>query len=274
MRNEWKMYFIFSQKEQKGMMVLGSILLFSMILSWLLPNRTREVASEAGTSAYYFKPFDFDPNTIDSVNALKLGIPLKQVNTLLYYRKKGGHFYRKEQFANLYGISPLLVDKLMPYIKIVGGAFVKNRNAYWNSYKGAPKETWVIDINLADEKEWVQKTGLSKSVISRILNYKNYLGAFEHIGQIKKVYGISDEDYQFIKPHLSLSTVHSILLNANTMNFKKWETLGLFSHKEIGEIIQRRKQNGGRIGWREIVIMCDLTETQANGLKAKVDIKD
>ena len=183
-------------------------------------------------------------------------------------------FHEIVEFANLYGISPLLVDKLMPYIKIVGGAFVKNRNEYWNSYNGAPKETWVIDINLADEKEWVQKTGLSKSVISRILNYKNYLGAFEHIGQIKKVYGISDEDYQFIKPHLSLSTVHSILLNANTMNFKKWETLGLFSHKEIGEIIQRRKQNGGRIGWREIVIMCDLTETQANGLKAKVDIKD
>ncbi len=274
MRNEWKMYFIFSQKEQKGLMVLGCILLFSMVLSWLTPNRNREVASEGSNSTYYFKPFEFDPNTIDSANALKLGIPLKQVITLLNYRKKGGHFYRKEQFANLYGLTPTLLDKLMPFIKITTAPYKKNRNTYWDTHKLDPKESWVIDINQAAEKEWIQKTELSKSVISSILHYKNYLGAFDQTRQIKKVYGMSDEAYQLIRSHLTVSASRNVLLNANTMHYKKWEALGLFSHKEIGEIIRRRKQNGGKIGWREIVIMCDLTETQANGLKAKVDIKD
>ena len=273
MRNEWKMYYIFSEKEQKGIMVLGSILLFSMVLSWLTPNRNREVVNEVSNSIYDVKPFVFDPNTIDSVDALKLGIPLKQVKTLLNYRKKGGYFFRKEQFANLYGLTPTLFAKLIPFIKITSVSFKKKENAYWDTRTLDHDESWVIDINEADEKEWIQKTQLSKSVIASLLHYKSYLGAFEQTRQIKKVYGLSDAAYQLLRPHLRVNVYHSVLLNANTMNFKNWEMLGVFTAKEIGDIIKRRKQNGGRIGWREIVIMCDLTETQANGLKAKVDIK-
>ena len=58
------------------------------------------------------------------------------------------------------------------------------------------------------------------------------------------------------------------------MNFEKWESLGLFSHKEIALILKARKANGGQIGWKEIVLLCDLTENQAIALKSKIHIND
>ena len=275
MRNEWKVYFLFSEKEQKGMLVLGCILLFSSLLSLLLPTKPSDNRNTITPSVAHFIVFEFDPNTIDSSKALLLGIPPKQVHTLLNYRRKGGRFYRKEQLANLYGLSPLLAEKLIPFVRING---LNNRSVYYNKFKestnGRNNFTWVIDINNASETEWMQKTNLSKPTVQRIMRYKNYLGNFEKVQQIKKVYGLSDADYDLLHGHMFVGKTKPVKLVANTMNFKNWQSLSMFTHKEIGIIIKTRKGNGGRIGWREIVILCDLTENQATSLKQKITIND
>lgn len=275
MRNEWKVYFLFSEKEQRGMLVLGCILLFSSLLSLLLPTKPSDHPNTITPSVAHFIVFEFDPNTIDSGKALQLGIPPKQVHTLLNYRRKGGRFYRKEQLANLYGLSPLLAEKLIPYVRING---LNNRSVYNNKYKewtnGSNNFTWVIDINNASEREWMQKTNLSKPTVERIMRYKNYLGNFEKVQQIKKVYGLSEVDYEVLREHMVIGKKKPSKLVANSMSFKNWQSLSLFTNKEIGLIMKTRKGNGGRIGWIEIVILCDLTENQATILKQKITIND
>lgn len=274
MRNEWKVYFLFSEKEQRGMLVLGCILLFSSLLSLLLPNKPLDTTNTLIPSAAHFRLFEFDPNTIDSNKALLLGIPPKQVRTLLNYRRKGGRFYRKEQLANLYGLSPLLAEKLIPFVSIIES----NKRGVYDNYRSSKKNnnnyTWVIDINNASEVEWMQKTSLSKPTVERIIRYKNYLGNFEKVQQIKKVYGLSESDYELLRGHMIVGKTKPAKLIANTMHFKQWATLAMFSNKEIGLILKTRKSNGGRIGWKEVVILCDLTENQAISLKEKVTIND
>lgn len=275
MRNEWKVYFLFSEKEQKGMLVLGCILLFSSLLSLFLPSKPNEEANTAPHSMEQFELFEFDPNTIDSSNALRLGIPAKQVRTLLNYRRKGGRFYKKEQLTKLYGLSPALAEKLVPFVRINESNKSKRfNNKYEVAIRGNTPNTWVIDINEASEKEWLQKTNLSKPIVERIMRYKNYVGNFEKVQQIKKVYGVSETDYEILRSHLVIDKTRRTKLMANTMRFKDWQSLSLFTDKEIGAIIKTRKKNGGSIGWREIVILCDLTENQAISLKDKVMIND
>lgn len=275
MRSDWKIYFLFSEKEQKGIVVLGIILGLSIFVSWMssigkentLTNK--RFAIDAKSSALFY----FNPNTIDSVQALQLGIPPKQVKTLLAYRRKGGRFYKKEHFGKIYGLSPALLDRLMPYVRIEEhDAQKKLQNA--TNYKQFKYLNWVIDINRADEQEWLQKTTLPSFLVKRILNYKNYLGSFERVGQLRQVYGMSDSTYQYLKPHLIYTKNQYQKLSAQSMNYKKWQSLRMFSNKEIALIINRRAQNGGKIGWREIVILCDLTEEQANILKDKIYISD
>jgi DNA uptake protein ComE-like DNA-binding protein len=225
----------------------------------------------------------FDPNTIDSSQAIYLGIPFKQVNALLHYRQKGGRFNTKEAFAKLYGLSPELYDQLLPYIQIKSNAVQWQAN--WHSithdktnfknFQPANKEepVWKLEINTADEKEWGVKSGLPPPIVKSILAYRNYLGAFTKINQVAKVYGMPDSLYQVIRPHLTLKLDHSPLLNAAAMRFADWKALGIFSDKQVSTILQLTHQNG-KIGWEELVTIGDLTQEEANGLRRKIHLSD
>jgi hypothetical protein len=127
MQSGWKSYFIFSKKEQRGIMVLGIILLSTMLMGILFPrkeisisdksnkyNYEKRNAAESFTSQQSGPLFYFDPNTMDSMTAIRLGIPSRQVITLMRYRNKGGRFYRKEDLAKLYVLKKDLVVKPNP----------------------------------------------------------------------------------------------------------------------------------------------------------------
>ena len=104
MQSGWKSYFIFSKKEQRGIMVLGIILLGTMLMGILFPRKETAINSTAQQRGPLFY---FDPNTMDSITAIRLGIPSRQVITLMRYRNKGGRFYRKEDLAKLYGLKKI-----------------------------------------------------------------------------------------------------------------------------------------------------------------------
>lgn len=69
-----------------------------------------------------------------------------------------------------------------------------------------------IDINLAD-KEKLLTLGLSTKLVSTILNYRNKVSDFEKIEDLKKIYGMTESEYQrilpyvFIKPKLQKSPI-------------------------------------------------------------------
>jgi DNA uptake protein ComE-like DNA-binding protein len=285
MQSGWKSYFIFSKKEQRGIMVLGIILLGTMLLGILFPRKETSINSTAQQRGPLFY---FDPNTMDSITAIRLGIPSRQVITLMRYRNKGGRFYRKEDLAKLYGLKKDLVEKLIPYVviknldrnttyrKMVDYDYQKfgNRIGLVKDDGNKNLNEWSIDINLADEKQWAAKTKLSPAIIQNIIRYKNYLGGFTNLNQIKKVYGFTEANYYLLKPHLQLGKMNKRKPNASNMSFESWKALGIFQDREIVQILRIRKEKGGHIGWKELVILFDLTEQQAEMLQATIQISE
>ena len=288
MINSWEAYFIFSEKERKGIIVLGIILTLSIVITFLVPHNNDSVGRVSPLTIPKLHLFTFDPNTIDSANAIHLGIPLKQVKTLMHYREKGGRFYKKEDLLKLYGLDPLIAHQLIPFIELTsseskwgsnpyrdkGNNFKSN---YSHSYKykmnnGSP--SWTIDINEADASEWNDKTKLPMNIVHQIINYKNHLGGFTHPMQLKKVYGLADTTFQNLRPHLLVQKNFKPLLNSSTMNFAQWKSLGIFEDQQLYEILKLRKQQGGQVSWRELVILFDLPEKQALWLKSQVIISD
>lgn len=273
MRDSWKAYFIFSIKEQKGIMVLGLVLLLSIIIGLLLPKESMH--SKQVKQQRDFVLFNFDPNTIDSAHALLLGIPPRQISTLFHYRNKGGRFYRKEDLAHWYGLKPDLLEKLMPLVSIPKNKYVGEERikGYFSKDKNRFKQLdWVIDINEAAAAEWMAQTKLSKSVIESLLQYKQYLGGFQSVYQISKVYGITDSCFQLLRPHLLVQKTRSSKWVANLMSFDQWKMLELFQDKEIKQLLHFKKEHGGKIGLRDLVLNFDLTEAQANWLQKKIKI--
>ena len=278
----WKAFFIFSNKEIKGIIVLGIILFGSVSIRFLFPSKglsTKEL--EASGNVKTTKHLvHFDPNTIDSLQAIQLGLPAKQVNNLLRYRAKGGYFRAKEDFAKLYGLTPALYSELSPYITIV--KLEKNRRegsevnyVYERGHSNFEKEdTWKIDINIATEAEWKQKTMLPLYLIKRIMSYKQFRGAFTKPSEIAKVYGLSDSIYLSLRGHLVVKVQTSNLLNANAMNFNDWKVLGLFSEAQIWTILKLKRSMKGRLNWESMVEALDLTQAEAVQLKGTVRFSD
>lgn len=279
-QSSWKAYFLFSQKEIKGIIVLGLILFGSIVVSVMLPSKkNNSIASRQKKNNVLFY---FDPNKIDSQQAIQLGIPPKQVNTLLHYRNRGGYFRNTDDFAKLYGLAPALLARLKPYMRITP----LNRNGQasykWHYTTNAipPKNStedgldWQIDMNTANEAEWRQKTHLPTALIQHIIQYRNYLGAFTKKSQLNKVYGMPDSIYQTLWKHLKIQNKGMLLMNANAMQFNDWKELGLFTDQQIWHILKLKKEQGGRLGWRSLVEACDLTEGEVNALRKRVLIVD
>ncbi len=279
----WKKYFYFSTKELKGLLVLGFILLGSVLVSQLFPSKNQ--FSTNNQSKIKTKLFKFDPNKIDSQEAILLGIPEKQVRSLMHYREKGGRFKNKDDFARLYGLTNETFQLLRPYI-----VMIEDRSNLYNNYYDGHKqyrykykpnqkfdkavEKGKMNLNSINEQEWMSITALPLSLIKRIIAYKKYLGVYTSIHQLNKVYGMSDTSYQMLKGYLYVQNEQHELVNANALSFNDWKKLNLFSDRQIWEILRMRRGNNGQISWSELVVSFDLTETEAKMLKSKVHLSD
>lgn len=267
----WQSYFIFSKKELKGIVVLGFILAGSVFLSLFFTHPKSTDLSVNTRKTFHL--VNFDPNTIDSIHAIALGIPEKQVRTLMHYRERGGYFKTIESFAKLYGLKNDLFMQLSPYVKI-SNVHGNIHEFYANKYKSDKQKSkvlsWKLDINNSDENEWKLKTHLPLIFIKRVIAYRQYKGAYTSLYEIKKVYGFPDSLFLALKPHLYISTGSNLLVNANSMSFDDWKKTGLFTERQIWMILKLKKEHNGKIEWVSVVEICDLSQVEAQRLKQKV----
>jgi len=255
-----------------GIILTGSVLM-SMIFSTTVSNHN--VVSNAAIKPLHL--INFDPNQIDSVQAINLGIPERQVRSMLHYRARGGYFKNPDDFAKLYGLKNDLFLLLRPFIKM--NPKKKSDYPFYTNQKSSKQfkeeeDKWKMDINNADENEWVLRTNLNKELIRRILSYRNYIGSFTSPYQLNKIYGLPDSVLQKLNGHLYIKPGAKIILNANAMRFKDWKQLGLFSDQQVWAILRLRKQNDGKIGWEQLIEACDLSQNEALQLKQRIHFSE
>ena len=271
MQFDWKSYFIFTSKEQKGIVVLGCILSLSLLLHYLLPTTSANQENFTNSKNKPVKVFYFDPNLLDSMQGFQLGFSSKQMRTLYRYREKGGRFYKKEDLLKWYGVSESQAKALLPWVRIKAmdsnHNYQQNRNRKWEKY--APEQ---IDINHPKALDWIRVTGLPAYKVKRILTYQKWTGGFTSVQGLKKVYGITDFDFQMIYPYLKYQSNKSKKMAYQTMRYEDWMSLGIFDERAVYRVLKLRKEKQGRLTWSEMVIQFDLTEAEAMVLKQRTNL--
>jgi competence protein ComEA len=255
-----RQYFNFSQKELNGVLVL----LFLLILVWLIPifiNQTpdsfdvekakkeiaefdrnlapdkvysyREVELKPGHATYT----DFDPNGLPAERWKQLGLSEKQIAVIKRFEAKGGHFYKKEDVQKMYVISPETYAKLEPYIQISPTQF-EQKSPTTKASKAR------IELNTADSLALDQVNGIGPAFASRILKYRERLGGFYSLEQLKEVYGVDSTHFAQWVPQLALNTAVVRKIDINTATFEELKRHPYLSYKQINALIQYRKQHG------------------------------
>ncbi|MEZ4907726.1 MAG: helix-hairpin-helix domain-containing protein [Saprospiraceae bacterium] len=82
------------------------------------------------------------------------------------------------------------------------GSFNKDSVNYKIKNRKTEKTKLNIDINFCDEAELQKLNGIGEVLSARIIKYRNLLGGFVTIDQLKEIYGLSDETYESIKDQI------------------------------------------------------------------------
>ncbi len=159
--------------------------------------------------------FEFDPNTLDANGWKKLGLRDKTINTLLNYRSKGGKFRKPEDISKIWGLRPDEAARIIPYAKIASTQSEAPKALYANAAPVA-KTLTSIDINTATAYDFKNLPGIENGLQYRIIKFREKLGGFISINQVRETYGLTDSAFQLMLPYLKYGNTKITKLNINT----------------------------------------------------------
>ncbi len=160
--------------------------------------------------------FPFDPNTASEQELVVLGLSPGTARTLVKYRSKGGRFYRTEDLRKLYTLKPADYDRLAAYVRIAGDgapAYKSYEKQRAPAYAAPPAS---LELNSADMAGLIRLKGIGPAYARRILNYRDALGGFVSITQLKEVYGLPDSVYEQCSAICTADPKRVQLINVNT----------------------------------------------------------
>jgi DNA uptake protein ComE-like DNA-binding protein len=160
--------------------------------------------------------FTFDPNTLSEEGWLKLGIREKTVKTILNYHSKGGKFKQPEDIRKIWGLRKDEADRIIPYIKIADNGVASTSNSYNNKYTPTPAKPTIVDVNSATPQQFKLLPGLEYPLPYKIVSYREKLGGFLTVQQVKETYGMTDSIFTAILPYLQIQSTAIRKININT----------------------------------------------------------
>lgn len=127
--------------------------------------------------------FRFDPNTVSVPDLVRLGFSEKQAMAIDNYRKKGGIFRRKSDFARSFVVADTVYARLEPYIDIP-----------------------LIDLNLADSADFDRLPGIGGYFASRMVEFREKLGgSYSYKEQLMDIYRFDREKFDGLSDLVTVS---------------------------------------------------------------------
>jgi len=214
MKNSFEPTFYFTRTERRGIVCLicmiGLVWMMQAIVpgisgrskapSYTLITSDDSFASDHHTAAQTeqetCEPFHFNPNKLDETGFQQLGLSQKTAQSILNYRSKGGQFRKPEDFKKIYALSDADYERLLPYIDLDETSSAKPATVLPKKYNGQP-----IDPNTADSTQLIA-VGFQPKVVKNLLNYRRKGGHIKTVEDVRKIWGMDDEQYERVAPHL------------------------------------------------------------------------
>ncbi len=202
--------------------------------------------------AIHLRPFN--PNRLPSEEWAKFGLTEKQIAVIHRYEDRGGVFVRKEDVRKLYVIDEALYQQLAPFIRIPTKENTSSSNKIDNvsgtsswrvdTKTQQDKKAIRIDVNVADTTDWKMLRGIGSVYATRIVRYRELLGGFYQIGQLREVYGLPEERLEEWLPQLYLESPIFRRLRVNHLDAHDLQKHPYITKGQATHIVNYRKQHG------------------------------
>ena len=225
--------------------------------------------------------FAFDPNTADSAQLLRLGLPKSIVRNIYKYRSAGGVFSRKEDFARLYGLTVRQYRELEPYISISSDyqpastlfprhdrpessvlparrsdALAGDTSAMTprHGYKLSPGET--IELATADTSQLKRIPGIGPYFARRIVDYGRRLGGYVSLDQLDEI-----DDFPLnAKQYLTLTPGNIAKVNVNRLSLSELRRHPYINYYQARAIVDYRRRSGAITDLHQLRLLDEFSE--------------
>ncbi len=223
MNNNWKEALHFSQRERRGIFIFVSIIGIFLCLPPLIEKYFQSSQVDFTDFKLAIKEYEanqsissnndiptatphasINPNTASLESLLSLGITEPIAQRIIKYRNAGGAFVRKEDLKKIYGLKESLYQDVQKYIHIPPNTIIKkNKYPVKKVARQQQIKAFKFDPNTASSQELISM-GLPSKVVNQLVNYRSKGGSFKRKEDLKKIYALSDQQYQQLAPFIIL----------------------------------------------------------------------
>jgi len=140
-----------------------------------------------------------------------IGLDKKTAATLLKYMEKGGKIKHADDLDKIYGMT---LEKKSLIVKNCSlDTIVREKKASGNLF--------VAELNTSDSVALTSVKGIGNKLAGRIINYRKKLGGFHSIEQLLEVYGMKQENFETIKPQVTIKNSFSPSIKINSITAKE-----------------------------------------------------
>jgi len=213
-------------------------------------NNARDRTADEYNNDNASKLFSFDPNLLDAAGWKKLGIREKTIGTILKYRNKGGIFRKPGDLQRIYGLPAAQYKRLQPYISITDNIAPAppgqwpGRELAENLPAPRKKIPAVLDINTADSSLYERLPGIGPTLAMRIIRFRDKLGGFYSVEQVRETFGLADSVFQKIRPYLRNDHPETKQMDLNKISVDELKAHPYVRYNLANAIVQYRNQHG------------------------------
>ncbi len=253
-------WFGFERRERRASFILLILTLIAFFLRYIVPEKNLTLVSlSADPGLQSLLPekagdrnsdtiilFPFDPNTATYDTLVLLGLTGRQARTLISYRNSGGIFRSPEEISRVYGIDRERAEILIPFISI--------RRTYKNALpEKKVKVDQIIELNSTDSLALQSLPGIGTVLSARIIRYRNLLGGYASVDQLKEVYGITDETFGRISARLRADTLLIKRTEVSSATLGELMRIPYLDRYEAESILKFRELGGTVTGINDLI---------------------
>jgi DNA uptake protein ComE-like DNA-binding protein len=216
-----KEYFTFNRSEQRGILVLMTLLAGLVLANLLIPASTVHKPVDFSGFEKEIARFEADMRSADSLNDRAK-------------KSRNGKSY--------------------------GAGYGSSKDSTWK-YPGKPREIIMIELNSADTFDLQQLRGIGSSFARRIVKYRERLGGFTDKSQLLEIWGMEPSRYGEISSNLTVNhdSIHRI--DINTVTFKELLKHPYFPFNLTKAIMLYRKEHKQILVIEELKTMKEVNDS-------------
>ena len=217
---------------------------------------TREERTPKEVQDYSHLPMpelaSLDLNAPDSLALLRLGLRPGQIRSWKNYLRKGGSLKQPVEIRKIYSLNDSVADVLLPYFKTpesntatpaLASAEV-GRSADPNASPRNPNEGIQVAINEANESDLRKLRGIGPFYAEKILEYRERLGGYVSVEQLKEIRALPDSVFTKVKPYLQVGSGTIRRMPINKLSDLELSNHPYLSLKQARVLIAYRNHHG------------------------------